>query len=108
MHPWQSPNVPTQDAIERKNEGRQRSYPPILCPGSIHRIAPQWVIIPNAMRIVAHVVACRLVAPRFKRVLNGHPDQLSQGFEGFISNQGKTLLGFCHTSSLSEKFVRIL
>jgi hypothetical protein len=62
----------------------------------VFRLAPQRIVVADAVGPVADIVARRLVAPRLERVLDRHADQFAQVGETLVSDQRKALLLFRH------------
>src|SRR4029077_9078980 len=70
VHAGESAHVAADNAATGKEERRQGNDVPIARGPAIRRIAPQRVVVPNAVRIVPNIVARGLVAPRLQGVFD--------------------------------------
>ena len=94
----QASHIAAERAIEREDKGGGRHEAAILSLGSIRWIAPQGVVIADAVCPMANVVAGRLITPRLHRVLNRHTDQFPQVSETLFRDERKTRLVFWHNT----------
>src|SRR3989442_13692519 len=80
----QASNVAAERAIEREHKGGGRHEAAILSLGSIRWIAPQGVVIADAVCQMANVVTGHLITPRLHRILNRSDDQFPQCTESLF------------------------
>src|SRR5262249_22811203 len=85
MHSRQPADVAAERAVEREDEGG-RGKRMHLGAGGIAGIAPQRIIVADAVRPMADIVARGVVAPRLERVLNRYADELTQLSETLVGD----------------------
>src|SRR5271170_3105468 len=100
VHPGESANVSAEGAIEREDKRGRGQYPSVLRFLAVGRIAPQGIVVADAVRPVPDAVAGGLVAPRLERVLNRNANQLAQVGEAPFGDYRKSIRGLRHEDSL--------
>src|SRR5262245_26962430 len=63
VHPGQSTHIARQNPVERKHERGGRDQLPVGGTGGVLRIAPEGVVVANAMGVMTDVVSGYLVTP---------------------------------------------
>ncbi|MPM85115.1 hypothetical protein SDC9_132192 [bioreactor metagenome] len=94
MHARQPAHIARDDAAGGEQKARQRHDAAVLRLGSVVRVAPQRIVVANAMRVVANVVARGLMAPRLGRLADLYTDALAQVIQALVGDLGKAAL-FC-------------
>jgi hypothetical protein len=64
----------------------------MACAGRVGRVAPERVVVADAVGVVADIVAGGLVAPRLERVGDGDADAAAQVVEALLGDLGEELL----------------
>jgi len=67
----------------------------------VGRIAPEGIVVADAVRVVADVVAGGLVAPGLEGVGDRHPDPAAQVVEALLGDLGEELGGLGRHDVLS-------
>ena len=82
----QATDIAGNDPAGREQEARQRddTAPARRC--RIVRIAPQRIVVADPVRVMADLIARRLVAPRLQRVLDPHVQPASQRIQPFFGD----------------------
>ncbi len=93
VHAREPAHVARDDAARREEEARQRDDPAVARARRVGRVAPERVVVADAVGVVADVVAGGLVAPRLERVGDGHADAPAQVLEALRGDLGEELLG---------------
>ena len=86
VHAGQAADIAGNDPAGREQETRQRDDAAPARARRIVRIAPQRIVVADAMRVVADRVARRLVAPGLQRVLDPHVHASSQRIQRFVGD----------------------
>jgi hypothetical protein len=90
-------DVAARDAAAREQERRQRDDVAVGRAASVLGIAPERVVVADAVRVVTDVVARGLVAPRLDRVLDRLADAPAQLVERRVGDADEfALQGFAH------------
>ena len=77
-----------------------------LC--GIGRIAPQRVIVADAMRVMPDIVACRFIAPRLERILDFYADPFAQRIERRLGDSGELPIKFLPIQCLRHYLPRFI
>src|SRR3546814_7490880 len=102
MHAGQAAAVTGNDAAQREQEARQCDDRAVLGLRGVGRVAPQRVVIADAVRVVTDAVARGFVVPRFNRVGDGHADAAAKVGKTFFGDLGKAIRSEEHTSELQS------
>src|SRR5690606_11675147 len=94
VHAGQAAHVSGNDAAGGKQKAGQGDDAAIAGVLRVLRVAPQRVVVANAVRIVADVVARGLVAPGFGRGADLYADAGAQLVQAAFGDLGKTACGF--------------
>ena len=92
MHARQTADITRDDAAGGEQKARQRDDAAVLRLGRVVRIAPQRVVVADAVRVVANVVARGLMAPGLCGLADLHADALAQIVQTFIGDLGEIAL----------------
>jgi hypothetical protein len=93
VHARQAADIARDDAAGREQEAWQRDDVAILCLRRILGHAPQRIVIADAVRVVADVVARGLVAPWLGGHADLHADALAQLLQSVFGDLGERALG---------------
>ncbi len=101
MNARQSADIAGDDPVGREQETRQCHQRPMLGLCSVLGVAPQWIVVTDAVCVMPDVVARRLVAPRLKRVLDRNADPPAQQVQPLFGNFRKQIGITSHGGVLS-------
>ena len=85
----QATDVARQDPAEGEDEAGRGHEAPVGPGGGVGRVAPQRVVVADAVGVVPHIVAGDLVAPRLDGVGDRHPDEPPQVVERVVGDDGE-------------------
>src|SRR4029077_2741533 len=100
VDPGEPAHVAGDDAARGEEERRQRDDPAVAGARRVGRVAPERVVVADAVRVVADVVAGGLVAPGLEGVGDRHPDPPAQVVEALLGDLGEQLGGLWWHGSL--------
>src|SRR4029453_19655481 len=92
VHARQPPDVARDDPARREEKARRRDDAGPARAGGVLGIAPERVVVADAVGVVADVVARRLVAPWLERVGDLDADPPAQAVEPLRGDLGKQRL----------------
>ncbi len=90
VHARQAADVARDDAAGREQEAGQRDDAAVRGLRRVVRIAPQRIVVADAVRVVPDVVAGRLVAPRLLRGADLDADALAQVVQALLGDLRET------------------
>jgi hypothetical protein len=82
-------DVARQDPVEGEHEARRRHDRAVGRAGGVIGVAPQRVVVPDAVSVVTDVVSCCLVAPGLDGVGDGDADEPADAVEGVVGDDGE-------------------
>ena len=100
VHAGQAADITGDDAAGREEEARQRDDAAVSARRRVFGVAPQRIVVADAVRVVADVVARRLVAPRLRGRADLHADALAQLVQALPGNLGKFALDLLRSGFL--------
>ena len=92
----QAADITRYDPAGREQERRQRDHIAELGLPRIFGDAPQRIVVADAVRVVADVVACGLVAPRLGGLADLDADARAKRIEAFVGDLGKAAFHLRH------------